>query len=743
MIALNMANSELYNLFFVFSLRGAVDIAAFKQAWSMLIQRHAIFRTTFVLVEHDGAPSFVQVVRKSLDIAWHEESCAADEAEAVMARLQAESMAAGFELGGPCMRLTLLKIADDYYKFIWASHHAVMDAWCLQPVFSDLRAAYVQRPVPERTPFKLYMRHQLSLSQNEAAAFWREYLAEAQATPYPDSLHHERQIVRCSQHHHAIMVGSFAAFLKQHAITPATLFRAAWAMVLGLAADVDDVLFGCIHSGRDVPVAGVSEMLGMCLQTLPVRVRIDKSSTVLDFLRRVQDEFRDVARHGHVGLRRIRQQATTFNGNTALFQTTVNFRSFSEDFVDTEKLLPFEMAIDGGLQVEELPVFLSVDYGKDAMHVKCEYDPHIVKQEDMARAMYRLEQTMQAFTEKQWAPLRDLDMLTVDERATLERGIFAPEGDVTTVAPVHRFLHEMFEARAHDSADSVAIDYEGRELVTYAELNVRANRIAALLRDEHGVQPDAIVPLCLDKSPDMVAAMLGVLKAGGAYAPLDPTHPVDRLAHIVSETEARVVLTTTAHAHLFNVATVCLDQDAVNTDLATRSSDNVAVDRLHERNLAYVIYTSGSTGRPKGVLIEHEAVVTSMTAHIALYCATPGRRVLQYASYTFDVSVTDVFVCLGSGGVLCMAPIAALREDLQEVVKRMRVEQVELSPAPAMWITPAQCVTLKTLTLSGEQGMWLLNVKLARAVTDTAISAGDSAAALGRPCARAQLVRSD
>ena len=702
MIALGMQNSELYNLCHLFALRGAVDVYALKNAWAALVQHHAVFRTTFALVEGNGASNFVQVVRKSLDIVWQEEVSSENEIQRTIEGVLFNNLGKGYTPGAPLMRLALIKVADDHYKCAWFCHHAITDAWGDEKLFLDLRHAYLNWPVMQRAPFKLYMRYMLSLDTAAAEQFWKTYLHDASPTPFPA----EQTAVQYSMPHESRMLhitGDFTSMLKSHGITAATLLRAAWALTMGLAADSDDVLFGCIHSGRDVPVSGVSEMLGMCLQTVPVRVRIDRRETLLDYLRRVQDEYAEVARHGHLGLRRIRQQVDNFPSGH-LFQAFINFRGFSEHMADAERLLPFDMTVEDGLQREDTPLSITVDYENESLHVYANYDPQRIEDDDMAVVLARLQQLATELLGVRSMAVGDLDMLTADERATLQRGICAPVDDLTAVAPTHRFLHEMFEARAHDSADSVAIDFEGRELVTYGELNARANRIAALLRDEHGVQPDAIVPLCLDKSPDMVAAMLGVLKAGGAYAPLDPTHPVDRLAHIVSETEARVVLTTTAYAHLFSVAAVCLDQDAVNTDLATRSSDNRAVDRLHERNLAYVIYTSGSTGKPKGVLAEHGATVASVTCQRALFRLAPNTRVLQYSNYTFDMSVADIYVTFASGAVVCMAVRAALMDNLSGLVRRMHIEHVFLTVSILDMIDPADACDLHTVIVGAEKG---------------------------------------
>ncbi len=268
--------------------------------------------------------------------------------------------------------------------------------------------------------------------------------------------------------------------------------------------------------------------------------------------------------------------------------------------------------------------------------------------------------------------------------------------------PKHLCIHQLFEAQVKKTPDSIAVVFKEQQL-TYQELNYQANKIAHYLQSL-GVKPEVLVGICVERSLDMIVGILGILKAGGAYLPLDPTYPKERLSFMLSDSQVQVVLTqkklveelTTSEAKL-----VCLDTD---WESFQRDSNENLSSGVAPENLAYVIYTSGSTGTPKGVLIQHQGVCNLIQAQIKLFDLHQNSRVLQFASFSFDASVWEIFMALCSGASLCIGTQDSLRPgtDLVQFLREQSITQVTLPPTALAALPITELPNLQTLIVAGE-----------------------------------------
>ncbi|RPI95737.1 MAG: amino acid adenylation domain-containing protein, partial [Chloroflexi bacterium] len=295
------------------------------------------------------------------------------------------------------------------------------------------------------------------------------------------------------------------------------------------------------------------------------------------------------------------------------------------------------------------------------------------------------------------ARIQDLPMLGADELHQLLVEWNATETEYPYAA--RQCVHELFETQAEKTPDAVALVFEDQQL-TYAQLNARANQLAHYLRSQ-GVGPDVLVGICMERSLEMIIGLLGILKAGGAYVPLDPTYPAERLAFTLEDAKPAVVLTQTHLQQTFPTNSFCLDSQWDTLDSYARSNPgNIAVPG----NLAYLIYTSGSTGKPKGVLLKHDGLVNLVHAQVDAFFIRAEQRILQFASFNFDASTSEIFMALSCSATLCLATLDDLMpgEKLEGTLQRLAIDVVTLPPVALNVLSPTALLRLETIIVAGE-----------------------------------------
>ncbi|KAL7750938.1 hypothetical protein RI367_003518 [Sorochytrium milnesiophthora] len=723
LVALTLQDSAQYVAHFAYQLASAANVHQLQHALDAVTRHHSILRTTFMYsdtavladlgVEADAGMRLVQVVRTpdAAPVQWEHVQAAEGQTlqEAVQSFVTADQRR-GMQLGQSFMRAAVVS-DDGSHAFVWVLHHALYDGWSLQLLLRDLGTAFLGHDLSPRPSFGLYLRHVLDLEQSNASkTFWSKYLDGAAPTMYPrgDIVAASADVKERVGVTQTRLTVNLRSFSKATGITGATLLKGCWGLTLGVFANTQDVLFGSVWDGRGADVPQATHIAAPMMNTLLTRVCVDDqqmSATAVAFLRDLQSAGWQQQRFGHVGLRDVRRWAPTL-GQGSTFQTLFNYVGDSSDPAEESPSF-LSMPLSSGQLVMNYPVVIGCYPESDGtLHLTLRYQ-HAAVQEREAQSLFdTFVQICQVVLAQPNTKLCDIPLVL--PQALKSAVPVNRDGARVRATESVSLLHELFETSVDQYPDHVAVDFDGGEQVSYHELNRRANQIARYLVAELGVQSECIVPLCLDKSPNMVAALLGVLKAGGAYAPMDSSHPATRLEHIIRESDARVVLTETAHAHIFGelqkagvVTVVCVD--ALQATLAAYPDNNLQVGSLHGRNLAYVIYTSGSSGRPKGVLIEHRAAVHSLCGQMDVFALTPTSRLFQFANYVFDMSVSDFFVTLHAGATLCMASKLALLGNLDGVISRMRADCVVLTPTVIRTLDPTKVTGLRTLISGGER----------------------------------------
>ena len=388
----------------------------------------------------------------------------------------------------------------------------------------------------------------------------------------------------------------------------------------------------------------------------------------------------------------------------------MNFRGFTEDFDEENHGFPFQFTSQNIPSTIDSPFAVSADLLPNRIELTATYDASLLSEKEVACVFKHLSNTIKFIAGSR--NLSDLTLGSVSMTEPEEKQLLLCMGESSSY-PTYgvvesKCLQQMFEEQAEKTPARIAIEYEN-ESITYKELNEKANQLARVLIT-YGAKPECVVPLYIERKY-WVIAVLAVLKSGAAFVPLDLKNPIERSRYIINEVQATILITTNDLTHHFAELTdlqlICLDDQRLLEVIKQKSIYNGACSDVHSKNLAYIIYTSGTTGNPKGVMIEHCAVVNSIIGHQSVYAQKKSdsviERCLSVANYCFDVFITDVFVTLCSGDVLCVPSQNSLMNNLTEVIQHHHITRVELTPTFASFLNPSDVPTIQKLILGGEE----------------------------------------
>ncbi|MEA5627145.1 amino acid adenylation domain-containing protein [Nostoc sp. UHCC 0251] len=666
------------------TLTGKLKIAEFEQAWQQVVERHPVLRTLFVW-EHGKQP--LQVVCKSVDLPWithdWQDFSAIEQQERLQTLLETECKT-GFALDkAPLMRCTLIKLQEDTYTFIWSHHHLLMDGWCLSIILKEVFAFYeagiqgnkLQLDLPR--PYKDYILWQQQQDASVAELFWREKLQGFNA-PTPlltDKNSHQNQ----SQHHQNLQLSlSLTANLKSLAVanhlTLNTILQGAWALMLSRYSGEQDVVFGTTVSGRPTALSGVESMVGLFINTLPVRVQISGESELLLWLKQLQLQQVEQEEYSYTPLVDI-QGWSEVPREMPLFESLIVFENYPLDASLKAQNGSIEVSNVCNFEQTNYPLTLVAEPG-EKLSVRISYDTSRFADDTIKRMLGHLQVLLEVITENPGQKLDNLPLLTPAERHQL----LVEWNNTKTEYPQDRCLHELFESQVEKTPDAVAVVFRKQQL-TYRELNNRANQLAYHLQTL-GVAPEVLVGICVNRSLEMMVGLLGILKAGGAYIPLDPTYPPERLAYMLADSQLPILLTQKQLLEKLpehQAQIICLDEDWQN--FANYPHNNLN-SKVKSDNLAYIIYTSGSTGKPKGTMIIHSGMVNYLSWCTKTYNVADGEGSTVNSSIGFDATITSLFSPLLVGRKVVLLPEEDEIEELRKALcSGTKFSLVKITPA--------------------------------------------------------------
>ncbi|WP_308117530.1 non-ribosomal peptide synthetase [Streptomyces anatolicus] len=702
--------TDVYNLQTALDLRGELDPAVLRDAVRAVLGRHDILRAGF---RPGASGQSLQVIPRELQLPWTEvdlSGLGAQEREAALDRLTADDVARRFDVTRPpLLRFTLIRLGEDEHRLLFTHHHILLDGWSAPLVMGELFELYGRRGdasgMPPVVPYRDYLGWLAGQDREAAEEAWRSVLDGVDEPTLIARTGTDRAPVRsaaCEVRLSEETTAALAAQARRHGLTRNTVVQGAWGLLLSGLTGRDDVLFGETVSGRPAELPGVESMVGLFINTLPVRVRIEQGDSLLTLLNRLQEQQLDLLPHKYLGLADIQRVA----GFGELFDTATVFENFPVDADGLQESSQGLGVVDA--QLEEATHFalgLSTTDNARSLGLNVTYRPDLFTEADAREFGARLVRILSSFAADPEQRIGGIDALSAEERHRV-----LVEWNRTEHEVASETFPALFEAVVARQPQRTAVIAGGREL-TYAELNERANRWAHVLIG-HGVGPEDRVAVAVPRSPEWLAMTLGVLKAGAVYVPVDPGNPAERLAFLIEDARPALVLVTggstvpsvpagAAEPLVVDSArTLAALADAAATD--PRDTDRIRP--LDPAHAAYAIYTSGTTGRPKGVLVPHAGFASMAAAHAENLAIDADSRILQLIAPNFDVSVADFSMTLLSGAALVLPEgnIQPVGDELTALIQQNAATHLQLAVGTLATLPPDALPTLRTLVTGGE-----------------------------------------
>jgi amino acid adenylation domain-containing protein len=678
-------------------ISGPLNVDAFKRAWQTVVSRYQTLRSAFVW---ESVVTPLQVVFRSVELKlvqydWRSETKARREVR--WRELLESDRTQNYALRRPpLMRLILVRIGEREYRFLFSYHHIILDGGSGSTVFKDFMMLYdgysrsVDVRLPQPVPLERYADWVRNRSLVAPESFFRKYLEGLRSpTPLYEDRRNSRSLPQDSVFEllqdelSTTVTSGLGAFARTHRLTLGTVLQGAWAAMLHRHSGERDVLFGAVSSGRSVDLAGVEQLVGMFINTLPARVRFNVTDRLASWLQKLQREMAELREWEYAPLIKIHPWSEIPAG-LPLFETCQVLENVTLDVSRPYAIAGVEFTVEAWHTSTSDPItFLA--FPGDTLKLQFLYDRARVAPRTAERLLGHLKTWLTAVPQSGDIPVVTLPVLTDVECRELSR--FA-EGSVTPIPEMS--VQELVSAQVERTPDAVAV----RDLsatYTYRQLEARANEIAQKVI-ALGANRGSRIGLSLERSVDMVAAVLGVLKAGATYVPLDPAFPNARIALMAQDAELTALITQKGcleQLPLPESRVIFLERTSELEKLQTKVATS---HRTGPEDIAYVLYTSGSTGKPKGVEISQRALVNFFTGMQALPAVKPTDVLLAVTSLSFDIAGLELFSPLLVGAQVVVAPQAAVVDGvaLRELLEQSGATVIQATPSTFRMLLAAQ-----------------------------------------------------
>jgi len=652
-----------------------LDVPRFVRAWNLLVQRHDVLRTGFF-----DPDLGLQWVARSAEVPLRTfDFCGRANATFELDELAQAELLAGFDLiTPPLMRLVLVKVAENLHQFIWTRHHLLLDGWSTARLFSELTKAYGgATDLGACGQYRNFIEWLQARDRGAAERYWRKVVGDlTEPTRLSPAPQNNKPRNRAEKFRLALTVDQchmLRDFARTTHITMSTLVQAAWALVLRRFAGCSVVSFGVTSSGRPSDLDGAHETLGLFISTMPVVVEVTPGMVVGEWLGRLQAQNVASREHEHISLAEI--QSWGHSGGQSQFDSIVIFENYplvnqAEGDGESHTLNFTVQHVE-----DDTSYAMTLSVMEEAtVAIEFAYDPGAFSAPYVERIAAHLQHSMIAISNPATVRICDLEYAAINETREL-----AKLGTNAKRYPAPALIHELIARQSAIHPDAVAVICDGHEL-SYQQLEAGANALAHRLLDR-GIGTERRVGIAVERSVDMVIAILAVLKAGGTYVPLDPNYPGDRLLHIVNDSQIDLLLT---HHRVVQRLPPLPSIEAIFIEPVSTSPKACVAPaiELHEEQLAYIIYTSGSTGQPKGVGITHASLVEHAQIAAGFFSLKAFDRSLQFSTLNFDGCVEQIFAPLlvGASVVMRGPDLWDARTFVDQLVKQ-RINVADLTTA--------------------------------------------------------------
>ncbi|MBP0020802.1 MAG: amino acid adenylation domain-containing protein [Cyanobacteria bacterium SBLK] len=667
-------------------LQGNLNPIAWKEAWERVVQRHSILRSGFYW---EGVEEPLQVVYPAVELTWVEQdwqTLSESDRQSQLEDFLASDRAKGFDLEqAPLMRFALLRRTEQTWQFLWSHHHLLLDGWSMSIVLQEVSIAYeacnpqADRLKPNLQPPRPYRDYILWLQQQDrdrAKEFWQQRLqgftaptnlgfansglTQCRAISPPSPL---TPLWKGGKEEYNCQISPAIAdrlqsLTKQHRLTLNTIIQGTWALLLSRYTGDSEVVFGATVSGRSASLPGIESMVGLFINTLPVRIGVESSRDLLSWLQQIQTQHLEQEQYAYFPLTEI-QSLSDIPQGISLFESIVVFENYpfdarkfgnAGDRGDRDNLTLSNLQ---GIGDTHYPLTAIVS-SRQGLSIRLRYDTHRFDPDAIARLGGHLQTLLAEIAREPERPLSQFSLLTAAER----QQVLVEWNDTQREYPRDLCIHQLFESQVQTAPDAIAV-VDGDRQITYQALNHRANQLARYLQSL-GVKPGDSVGISLERSLDLIIGFLAILKAGAAYLPLDPSYPIDRLLHMVTDAQIGVAIARQQFIEKFQ----SLEPQSTSVRFIGLEADRAIVDRQSTENptvsttaedLAYILYTSGSTGKPKGVAVPHRGV-NRLVINTNFIQFTPSDRVAQAANASFDAATLEIWGALLNGARVVIIP---------------------------------------------------------------------------------------
>lgn len=640
----------------LFTIKGSLSYDWFQRSIQAIIDRHDIFRTVFLPhVPHLSGPR--QVVRTEREFHLYSEDIShlqINDQHEFIDCFKEKDKQKGFDLQKDMlMRISLFKTAEDEHVCIWSHHHILMDGWCLGIVLQEFMQIYQSihagKPLsldPVR-PYSTYISWLTNRDKETAAEYWGSYLKNY-STPSPlprvsdeekkEGYHREDLIFSLNKP----LTDKLKETAKQHGVTLATLIQAVWGVMLQQYNRTDDVVFGAVVSGRPSEIPGVEQMIGLFINTIPVRIKTHQDETFQELLRRCQKEMLEAEPF-------TCQPLFDIQANTALKQELIDHIIVFENYPLQQKIADSADRTGSPLQIDQVTVSEQSGYNfnlvvapGEELVIKFSYNAFVYDAAWISCIKRQLTQALSTAAQHPDIPIADFSFLDVTEKEQ----IVTQFNNTKTEYPKNHTIIDLFREQAEETPDHTALVYDNMSF-SYEELDKRSNALARELY-QNGFRKNETAGIWAAHSPEFIISVLAVLKAGGAYLPLDAELPPERVSFMLEETQAKMLIVQKGLEQNAAFSGTCITSDAQTLMEENHIPINIGSS---PDDLAYIMYTSGSTGRPKGVMITNRNVV-SLVSNSNYTSASVDDRFILTGSISFDAVTFEMFGALLHGASL-------------------------------------------------------------------------------------------
>ena len=703
---LSQPEDDAYRVQLVFDYKQAINVENYRKAWELAIQKYPILRTAFNWQEE-----VIQIIYTTAQLNYQfldiSDLSNDKKKEAYIDKLQREDRKIPFDLTKPCLlRLYVIKQAANHYTVLKSEHHSISDGWSGPVLLDTIHKSYQElqqnktvkintdNAYPEAQQYFAQQKHSIEQYQQEKIATIKQTNDLSPFLLKKQDLDKVKSIASPTDTHIEItgeLYQHLKSSTKKEGFTLNTLVQFAWHKLIQIYTQDTQTIVGTSISGRDIPIPGIEESVGLYINTLPLIIDWDNKNTVLQQIQYIQRQTVELNTHSFAHLANLQQEGKR------LFHSLLVFENYpipeNSGMASKDKLIPtFRYAVEK----LDYPLGIAAYEQADKLVISLKSDRKILSEEKAHHILSKVKHLISETLINSEKPHHTLSTLTQAERQQVITGWNQTDKPFPDDKPLYR----LFEGQAAKTPDQDAIVFEGEKL-TYSELNQRSNQLARYLQTQTAIKADTLVALYLDRSPEMVISILAILKAGGAYVPIDTQYPKDRVDYILQDTKAKLVLTQSRLTEKLQgtppAKLVELDSGCYQTqEMGNLSTQGKPTD------LAYVIYTSGTTGKPKGTCLTHKSL-NNLSKNIASAFGINTKSVLsQFISSAFDASIAEIFPAIISGATLCIIPESTkLNGAINQYINKHVITHFTIPASFLESMEPFEAPSLKVIHVGG------------------------------------------